>query len=168
MGKEKHHPCNRCSNQHRKHPPIAPDKLFNPCNFATSTVPCFYPAVSQVPGDVRLTGYRASSLAGRLEIYWNGGWGTICGDSKFDFHAARVTCRQLGLGHVISYQLSPKLRCVCACVCVYAYMCVHVYSCVHALCVCIVYLCVHVCVLCVCVCTCVCLCMCVCMCMCEQ
>ena len=46
-------------------------------------------------GDLRLIG--GSSTAGRLEIYHNNEWGTICNDG-FDRNdiAATVACRQLG------------------------------------------------------------------------
>lgn len=35
--------------------------------------------------------------AGRLEIYFNGEWGTVCGDG-FGKKDARVACRMLGYG----------------------------------------------------------------------
>ena len=68
-----------------------------------------FAAHTQENGDLRLTGYGASSLAGRLEVAWNGVWGTVCG-TRFDSHAAGVACRQLGLGHVVSHSRTPTVR----------------------------------------------------------
>ena len=54
-------------------------------------------------GDVRLAGYGATHLWGRLEIYLNDTWGTIC-DDTFHLKEADVACRQMGLGYAINYR----------------------------------------------------------------
>ena len=45
-------------------------------------------------GALRLVG-SSYSYRGRLEIYYNGVWGTVC-DDGFSGTDARVACRQLG------------------------------------------------------------------------
>jgi deleted-in-malignant-brain-tumors protein 1 len=65
---------------------------------------------TQQHGDLRLAGYGSNSISGRLEIYFNGQWGTVCGDVKFNTLTASVACRQLGLGPSIDVTYYPDLR----------------------------------------------------------
>ena len=84
-------------------------------------------------GDLKLAGHGASRFSGRLEIYYNGEWGTICAAnakiSDFDYRAGSVACRQMGLGNVVDvYTVHnlPELRYIrtCACTCVRAVGCI--------------------------------------------
>ena len=88
-------------------------------------------------GALRLAGHGASRFSGRLEIFYNGEWGTICAAdvdapfSDFGYQAGSVACRQMGLGNVVDvYTIHnlPELRYVVIVLCVHVNVHVHFMS----------------------------------------
>ena len=63
---------------------------------------------AQQEGDLRLTGFGASQVSGRLELFLNNQWSTICinGFTKKD---ADTACRQFGGDKAVEYGDTNKL-----------------------------------------------------------
>ena len=61
----------------------------------------FFPAQSE--GQLRLVNSPPSTTSGRLEIFLQGQWGTVC-DDDFERTEAAVACRQLGFTSAIRWE----------------------------------------------------------------
>ncbi|XP_041914807.1 lysyl oxidase homolog 2A [Alosa sapidissima] len=56
---------------------------------------------------LRLAGDHRKHYEGRVEVYYNGEWGTVC-DDDFSIYAAHVVCRELGFLEAVSWSPSSK------------------------------------------------------------
>ena len=54
------------------------------------------------PVPIRLAG-SADFYSGRVELYYNGHWGTVCNDNWM-LRSSHVVCRQMGLGPALGSQ----------------------------------------------------------------
>jgi len=67
---------------------------------------------AQRQGDLRLAGAFADESFGRLEVFFNNQWGTIC-INGFTRESADTACVQLGRSRALSFGEADRLGYVC-------------------------------------------------------
>lgn len=86
--------------EHLGYPPGYPDP-----EQEQYTAPQLTPDTPRI--QLRLAGDKRKHNEGRVEVFYNGEWGTVC-DDDFTIHAAQVVCRELGYLEAISWSPSSK------------------------------------------------------------
>lgn len=86
--------------EHLGYPPGYPDP-----EQEQYTAPQLAPDTPRI--QLRLAGDKRKHNEGRVEVFYNGEWGTVC-DDDFTIHAAQVVCRELGYLEAISWSPSSK------------------------------------------------------------
>lgn len=87
------------------------EHLGYPPGYPDPEVPEQYTAPQLAPDtpriQLRLAGDKRKHNEGRVEVFYNGEWGTVC-DDDFNLHAAQVVCRELGYLEAVSWSPSAK------------------------------------------------------------